>query len=236
MKNKINSPILILTLSLILLTFISVMDLTMAESEGDDDSDSSFYDTVDTVLAPAPTAVPSPIPIEMELNNFAYKSTNPTQFPFKVFFAEYNLLWAGVFQELNRYELQYTNKVIGRLKTRWIDNTEEEKFFELDEHENGDRQILASKFNLLVQLNPVVDSTPKATKMTVFKGQQVVHSNGDLAWENVASDGVAEENLFYRIEHFLKIYKSLRELKSKKVQTPVKTPVNEPVKATVKAP
>lgn len=121
-------------------------------------------------------------------------------FPQKIFFAKYDLVWAGILQELKEYELQYSNKIVGRCKTRWIDNTQQENFFR-----DEDLPLLASKFNLLIQLNQVTNATPTATKVTVIKGQQAIHQGKDLEWKNIASDGVTEETLFYRIDQFLKI-------------------------------
>ncbi|MBF0315701.1 MAG: hypothetical protein HQK50_01930 [Oligoflexia bacterium] len=151
--------------------------------------------------------------------------TSTYTIPSRVFSAPIDEIWPILIQEMKRYELQLANKQMGQIKTRWIDNTEDENFYEINSASNT---VLASKFNLLLQVNSVSDNSDNSdssdarpmTKITIFKQQQLIRKRNlnkgesDL-WITKSSDGVTEETIFYRIEHVMKNYALSFEQKTK---------------------
>jgi hypothetical protein len=123
------------------------------------------------------------------------------EIPYRVYPVSYDVVWPLLLREISSYELLLANKITGQIKTRWIDNTEARNFL------FDDDVVLASKFNLLIQANPVLNTTTPAVKITIFKQQMVMVNESQMSWEVEPSDSIDEETLFYRIGRAIDILK-----------------------------
>ncbi|MBF0208134.1 MAG: hypothetical protein HQK53_14745, partial [Oligoflexia bacterium] len=102
------------------------------------------------------------------------------------------------------------NKIIGRLQTRWIDDTFERIFYDRDESDDVTKNVAkinsCGRFKLVVQINQVLNSSVPMTQVTISKQSQQFELH-QSEWINQDSDGIIENTIFYRIEQALAIYR-----------------------------
>jgi hypothetical protein len=129
--------------------------------------------------------------------------------PQKVFLYQYSRVWRAVFHELKKYEFVYVNKVLGQIKTRWIDDTHAHSLVWLE----GEKEVHAARFNLLVYIKKVIFGGHQAAKVILYKRQQMIVGDSYF-WKSYPSDGLFEDVLFYRIERLLRLDDKLKMIKT----------------------
>jgi hypothetical protein len=135
----------------------------------------------------------------LELFSEIAREHNEDNIPFIVFNADYDTVWKVVLSELSHLEFKNLNKLLGHIKTRWIDDTLTQQELE------PQRQILASRYSLTMQLIRSNYHGKNICKLTVYKNwQQILKEGEDFA--SVKSTGETEKVLFYRLKRHLALH------------------------------
>ncbi len=122
----------------------------------------------------------------------------PTQF----FLGDYDLVWKVILKEIDKYELKYINKILGIIKTRWIDNTLEKRSLD------SEKEILASRFSLFIKLLRPKRANKAGVEITIYKREQIITKRFP-DWYPIESEGILEKTIFYRVNRLLDIERSL---------------------------
>lgn len=137
--------------------------------------------------------------------------TEELEIPSKVFAANYHEAWLAVIQVVKRYDLATQNQEAGIIKSRWIDNTLEMNF--VDSFSSSD-SVKAAKFKLIINIVKGFRGSREVSKITILK-RQLVEQDFLQGWKEVASDGILEKSILYRIERVIKIDKKLKSIQKK---------------------
>lgn len=134
--------------------------------------------------------------------------TEELEIPSKMYQADFNQTWQAVIQVMKRYDIATQNQQVGRIKTRWMDNTLQVNFN--DAFGNSDA-VKAAEFKLSVNVAEGFSYGRKVTKVTVYKRQRI-EQDFLTGWKEQPTDGIQEKTILYRIERLIDIDNKIREI------------------------
>ena len=121
--------------------------------------------------------------------------TEELEIPSEIFQADFNQTWQAVIQVMKRFDIAYQNQESGKIKTRWMDNTLQVNFADAF---GSSEAVKAAEFKLVINVAEGYSYGRKVTKVTIFKRQRIEHDFLQ-GWREVATDGIQEKTLLYRI-------------------------------------
>ena len=134
--------------------------------------------------------------------------TEELETPTKVYKADYNQTWQAVIQVMRKFDIAQQNQEAGFIKTRWMDNTLEVNF--ADSFGSSDA-VKAAKYKLVINVVKGFRSAQEVTKVTVYK-RQLMEQDFLQGWKEIATDGITEKTLLYRIERLIATDNKLKEI------------------------
>ena len=134
--------------------------------------------------------------------------TEELEIPTKVYKADYNQTWQAVIQVMRKFDIAQQNQEAGFIKTRWMDNTLEVNF--TDSFGSADA-VKAAKFKLVVNVVKGFRGGREVSKVTIYK-RQLMEQDFLQGWKEVATDGITEKTLLYRIERLIATDNKLKEI------------------------
>lgn len=134
--------------------------------------------------------------------------TEELEMPSKIFRADYNQTWQAVISVVKKFNIAQQNQEAGYIKTRWEDNTLELNFS--DSFGSSDA-VKSARFKLVINVVKGYRNSREVTKVTVYK-RQLVEQDFLQGWKEVATDGIMEKTLLYRIGRIVDNDNKLREI------------------------
>lgn len=134
--------------------------------------------------------------------------TEEVEMPSRIYRADFNQTWQAVLNVSKRYSLAQQNQEAGYIKTRWEDNTQELNFS--DSFGSSDA-VKAARFKLVINVVKGYRGSREVTKVTVYK-RQLVEQDFLQGWKEVATDGILEQTLLYRIGKLIDKDNMLKEI------------------------
>lgn len=134
--------------------------------------------------------------------------TEELEIPTKVYKADYNQTWQAVIQVMRKFDIAQQNQEAGFIKTRWMDNTLEVNF--TDSFGSADA-VKAAKFKLVINVVKGFRGGREVAKVTIYK-RQLMEQDFLQGWKEVATDGITEKTLLYRIERLIATDNKLKEI------------------------
>lgn len=134
--------------------------------------------------------------------------TEELEIPSQVYKADYNQAWQAVIQIMKKFDIAQQNQEAGVIKTRWMDNTLQVNF--TDSFASSEA-VKAAEFQLVINVAEGYSYGQKVTKVTIYKRQRI--ENDFLqGWREVATDGIQEQTILYRLGKIIENDNYLREI------------------------
>lgn len=134
--------------------------------------------------------------------------TEELEIPSRVYKADYNQAWQAVIQIMKKFDIAQQNQEAGVIKTRWMDNTLQVNF--TDSFASSEA-VKAAEFQLVLNVAEGYSYGQKVTKVTIYKRQRI--ENDFLqGWREVATDGIQEQTILYRLGKIIENDNYLREI------------------------
>lgn len=132
--------------------------------------------------------------------------------PKKIYDASFQETWAAILQIIRRYEIAELNQEAGIIKTEWINNTLERNFQESFSNHDA---VKSSRYKLIITVVKGKHYGREVTKVRIYL-RQFVEEDFLQGWREVATDGIKEKVILYRIGHLLKIDRGLKKMAEEK--------------------
>lgn len=138
--------------------------------------------------------------------------TEDFKIPSKVYDADFYKTWIAVIQVMKRYDLEEQNQEAGVIKTRWMDNTVEVNF--ADSFGSSD-SVKSARVRLILTVTRGFRLGTEVSKVTVQK-RQLIENDFLQGYKELATDGILEQTILYRIERIIAIDKKIMEIDKKR--------------------
>jgi hypothetical protein len=135
-------------------------------------------------------------------------SSTPVNEPYRtrLFVGSYDEVWTATLKALNDYPLKISNKDSGRIQSEVVNGPYNDLLFAYPEPIE-----LPERFRYTLKLNfakLIADDNEPVTRVRVVKELERF-ADFYTGWVSFPSDGMEEKILLYRIEHVLRMEKSL---------------------------
>lgn len=136
----------------------------------------------------------------------------------RVFVTDYNIAWQAVLEALKSARLDVSNRDSGFLQSRWTDNTAERNF--VDSFGTAGA-VVKAQYRLRLSVAKGVFGGKQAIKISVQK-EQLIQRDVLEGWRPLATEGVEENTLLYRIGRLILIKMQLAEIEKRRTEEEMK--------------